>query len=73
MAKELVLDANYVIGEKYILKNHMSGFGTVADAKESHDQQVTVLAGEYTIFSISNGMINVSKIEGKSGFWINPE
>jgi len=72
MAKEIVLDT-YVIGEKYNLKNHMPGFYTAVDAKANQDQCVTILAGEYTIFSISNGMINVTKIKGKEGFWINPK
>jgi len=62
-----------VIGGKYTLKNNTPGFYTASDAKENRNQRVTVLAGDYTIFNIINGMINITKIVGKPGSWINPE
>jgi len=72
MTKEIVLDP-YMVGEKYTLKNHAPGFYTATDAKTSHNQHVTVLADEYTIFSTLNGMINITKIKESEGFWINPQ
>jgi len=72
MAKEIRLDT-YMVGEKYTLTNHAPGFYTATDAKTSHNQHITVLADEYTIFSTSNGMINLTKRNESEGFWINPQ
>jgi len=62
-----------VIGGKYTLKKNTPGFYTAADAKAGKNQRVTVLAGEYTVFNIANGMINITKSKGQPGSWINPE
>jgi len=61
-----------VIGGKYTLKNNTPGYHTSADAKIGKNQRVTVLAGEYIIFNIANGMINITKTKGQPGSWINP-
>lgn len=60
------------IGEKYTLKQHTPGYYTASDAKENRNQRVTVLAGEYIIFNISDDIINISKIPEKPGSWIKP-
>jgi len=70
---EAMLPQTATIGGKYILEKSMPGFYTAADAKENRNQRVTVSAGEYIIFNIANGMINVTKTKGSPGSWINPE
>jgi hypothetical protein len=62
-----------IVGGTYTLKKNTPGFYTAADAKVGRDQRVTVLAGEYIVFNISNGMLNVTKVKGKPGSWINPQ
>jgi len=61
-----------VVGSKYTLKNHTPGFYTASDAQAKKNQLVTVLAGEYIVFNVSNGMVNLTKIKDRPGSWINP-
>jgi len=61
-----------VIGEKYTLINNTAGFYTAADALENRNQRVTVLAGEYSIYNIADNMLNITKVSGKAGSWIDP-
>jgi len=72
MERKPVLASNFNVGDKYILKNHTAGYETFTDAQAEKNQHVSVLAGEYIIYNITNGMINITKIGRKSGFWINP-
>ena len=60
------------IGGKFTLSRNTSGFYTAADANANRNPRVTVLAGDYFVFNIANGMINVTKMAGKPGSWINP-
>ena len=79
MAKKIVLDTDIdhasgvKVGDKYILKTHAPGFCTASDAKTGRDQHVTLLAGEYLIFNSLDKMINLTKMDGHQGFWINPK
>ena len=72
VVKEDVKNTDIVIGGKYILTKSTAGFYTAADAKAGRDQRVSVLAGEYIIFNIASGMINITKTKGVPGSWINP-
>lgn len=60
------------VGQRYLLTRNTPGYYTAADALAGRDQRVSVLAGEYTIFNIANGMINITKTKGVPGSWINP-
>ena len=62
-----------IVDSKITLKNNALGYNTAADAKDSNNPRVTVLAGEYTIYKIANGMVNITKIKGQAGSWINPD
>lgn len=64
--------AKVKIGNAYTLGTHLPGFHTATDAKAGRNQQVTVLAGTYTISSLSEGMINLTKMNEQPGVWINP-
>lgn len=57
---------------KYTVQQEMGAFMTAADAKAGNNQKGTVKPGTYSIFNTSQGMINVTKEEGKPGSWINP-
>ena len=61
-----------VIGGKYTLTKSAAGFYTSADAIAGRNQRVSVLAGDYIIFNIANGMLNLTKVPGSAGSWINP-
>jgi len=60
------------VGSNYTLAANTPGYYTSADASAKKDQRVTVLAGTYFIFNISNGMLNITKTKGQAGSWINP-
>lgn len=62
-----------IIGGKYTLTKSMTGYYTAADAKTGRDPRVAVVAGEYYVFNIADGMINITKTQGKPGSWINPK
>lgn len=57
---------------KYIVQQELGAFMTAADAKAGKNQKGMVKPGTYSIFNTSQGMINVTKEEGKPGSWINP-
>ncbi len=58
--------------ETYAVNKTVNGYVTAADAKQRKNKKATVQPGHYAIFNKSNGMINVTKLKGKPGSWINP-
>lgn len=48
------------------------GFMTADDARINRNPRTIVNPGTYYIFNRSQGMINVTRIKGKPGSWINP-
>lgn len=71
--KETLAQTMIKIGHTYTLRNNMPGYETAADAKALKNQRVTVLADQYTIYQFEDGMVNVAKMKGKPGSWINPD
>lgn len=57
---------------KYTVQQETGAFVTAADAQAGLNQKGTVKQGTYSIFNTSQGMINVTKVEGTPGSWINP-
>ncbi|MEK5382488.1 glycoside hydrolase domain-containing protein [Niallia sp. FSL W8-0635] len=57
---------------KYTVQQELGAFMTATDAKVGNNQKGIVKPGTYSIFNTSQGMINVTKEEGKPGSWINP-
>lgn len=57
---------------KYTVQQELGAFMTATDAKAGNNQKGIVKPGTYSIFNTSQGMINVTKEEGKPGSWINP-
>lgn len=60
------------IGDKYTLKTATGGYYTSDDALAKKNQKVSLLPGEYYVFNIAKGMINLTKTKGQPGSWINP-
>ncbi|PAD25968.1 hypothetical protein CHH62_09395 [Niallia circulans] len=66
-------DTEKVQANKYTVQQETGAFLTAADAKAGQNKKGIVKPGIYSIFNKSQGMINVTKIAGKPGSWINPQ
>lgn len=64
---------NITQGANYVLKNKINVYNTAADARNSSNPTSTYNQGTYYIYKTYNGMVNISRIRGKSGAWINPQ
>lgn len=58
----------------YTVKASITGYYTSGEAKNLKATNKTnkIYPGTYYVFNTSNGMINVSKVKGVPGSWINP-
>lgn len=63
-----------VIGKLYKVKIPLTGYYTAAEAKveKAVNRTGKVYPGNYYIYNISQGMVNVTKVKGSPGSWINP-
>lgn len=59
-------------GQTYSLTRAVQGFVTAANAASHSNSNSTVQPGNYAVFSTSNGMINITRVAGVPGWWINP-
>lgn len=59
-------------GDSIKLQLNLAGYKSSADAVTKTKPSGKVTAGEYFVFKIDNGMVNVSTSATKSGTWINP-
>lgn len=57
---------------QFVLNGPVPGYITSNEAANHIDATVTVGAGNYLIFNQAHGMVNVTKVPGKPGAWINP-
>lgn len=62
------------IGEKYVINKRLTGYKTADEAKNltAKGKTGTIYPGSYYIYNKSNGMLNVTKVKGCAGSWINP-
>ena len=58
--------------KSYKLVTTVNGYINASDAKNKKNAKTKVKAGNYTVFSEANGMINVTAKSGVPGSWINP-
>lgn len=58
--------------KSYKLVTTVNGYINAADARNKKNAKTKVKAGNYTVFSEANGMINVTTKSGVPGSWINP-
>lgn len=74
--KNTVIETKNVLvkGGSYKVKKLLTGYYTAAEASNQKpiNKAGKVYPGNYYIFNISNGMINVTKVKGTPGSWINP-
>lgn len=59
-------------GEKYLLVVSVPGFLSSSQAAKHSGASSPVPAGNYAVFNKYNGMINISRVAGQPGWWINP-
>ncbi|MDC3417408.1 glycoside hydrolase family 25 protein [Aquibacillus salsiterrae] len=56
----------------YNVTKPTAGFMTAFDAKHNINRVSTVRTGTYYVYNVSQKMVNVTKVEGLPGSWINP-
>ncbi|MFC5466300.1 N-acetylmuramoyl-L-alanine amidase family protein [Lederbergia graminis] len=59
--------------QTYKVNKVLNGYYTANDAKRRVDKRTKVQPGIYHIFKEHGGMLNVTRMEGVPGSWINPE
>ena len=64
--------SNLKAGSKYKLNNSVATYANAGYAKTGYKRVSTYSAGEYFIYKLYNGMLNISKKYGLPGAWINP-
>ena len=60
-------------GLTYEVNRPTPGYDTAADAKQGENVRVSILAGNYYIHSLKDGMINLTNTKGMPGMWIDPQ
>lgn len=63
---------NLIPGNSYTLYKDIPTFITANDARLNTNRVGSYRAGSYYIYKIHNGMLNISKVKGQAGAWINP-
>lgn len=56
----------------YTLARAVPGYVSAADAASRKNSNSTAPAGTYAVFNQASGMINVTRVAGQPGWWINP-
>ena len=58
------------VGDKITLKKEVSGYNTAANAKARVNPVATYPAGEYYIFRVYGGTVNITRSKGTPGAWV---
>jgi hypothetical protein len=58
--------------KKYYVCKSILGFSAYSNALKHKDATGAVSQGNYYVFRESYGMINITKLQGYAGYWINP-
>lgn len=61
------------VATKYKVLTSLVGYRTADDAKNGRNKASVVAAGHYFVFREYGGMVNVTKVSGSPGSWINPK
>ncbi|MDO4813717.1 MAG: M23 family metallopeptidase [Gemella sp.] len=56
----------------YTLNNDVKVYNNAVAAKSQKGSKSTYKSGNYFIFKEFNGMLNISRVSGRAGAWINP-
>lgn len=65
--------SNVNAANEYKLNNDVKVYMNADNAKSGSNARGTYSAGKYFIYKTYNGMINITRVEGKPGAWINPK
>ncbi|MGB8452723.1 MAG: phage tail protein [Anaerocolumna sp.] len=74
LATPKVSVGSLVVGGTYKVNVLLTGYYTSMEAKnlQATNRTGKVYPGTYNIFNLANGMVNVTKVKGSPGSWINP-
>lgn len=61
-----------VLANEYQLNNSVQVYDKAESAKNREESKKTYPKGKYFIFKQESGMINITRVEGQPGGWINP-
>lgn len=66
--------SSVAVGGTYTIKTQLTGYYTSMEAKnlQATNRTGKVYPGKYYVYNKANGMINVTKVKGNPGSWINP-
>ena len=70
---QVIIVTTLEAGQSIQLLGETAVYGTAYDAEHGLNQLGSYPAGNYTIFSVSGDMINVTRNPGNPGGWINPK
>jgi hypothetical protein len=59
-------------GTSYTVGKEIAGYVNAADAAARRNSNSRVPAGTYFVYNQAQGMVNVSRVQGVPGWWINP-
>lgn len=72
-AIDSVLETNQASANTtYVVNNEVKTYTNAANAAKGYAAKSTYKQGTYHVYKTANGMINISKVQGKPGAWINP-
>lgn len=60
-------------GSVYELNSTVKGYYTSEDASDKKDAVTEYKSGDYYIYKEAGGMLNISRVKGEPGAWINPK
>lgn len=58
------------VGDKVTLTESIKGYNTADNAIKGYNPTVTYPAGEYYVYKVYNGAVNITRIKGKPGAWV---
>lgn len=59
-------------GTSYTVNKPLAGYVNAANAAARQSSNSTVPVGTYFVYNQASGMINISRVQGVPGWWINP-
>lgn len=62
-----------VAGSTVTTSKSVSGYMTAQDAASGTNARVTLSAGTYYVYKVYNGIVNLSRVKGVPGSWVNPK
>lgn len=70
--QETISSDNYTVDDRFEVLITLDGYMDANSAKNNSNSVTKVKAGKYYVYYEYDGMINITKIKGVPGAWINP-